>query len=75
MRLAAILCFVLSGIAGLRAIVLVVLGIIVMQKPDSGIDIGVFLPRAVGMLLVPLVLLIIGLACWKKAKQTPASQG
>jgi len=40
-----------------------------MLKPGSDIRLEVFFPEAVGMMLVPLVLLIIGLLCWKKWKR------
>jgi nucleoside permease NupC len=69
MKTTAIICFILSGFSGLYSILLIAGGIYVMLKPDSQIQWEVFLPRAVGMLLVPTVLLIIGLVCWKKAKQ------
>lgn len=45
-----------------------------MTDPNSGIHFDVFLPQAVGMLLLPTILLILGLVFWKKAKTKTASR-
>ena len=69
MKTGAIICFVLSALAAnyvldlLRAIVLVR-----AAGPTPDISLDIFLPRLVGMLLVPIALLILGLFLWKKGE-------
>jgi hypothetical protein len=71
MKAAAILCFIISALAGLRAIIVIIGGAILMSQPNSNIEFDVFLPRSVGMLLPSMALLILGLYLFKKSKKTP----
>jgi len=68
----AIICFIIAAISGVRSIAIIAIGIYLLFQPDNHIQIDVFVPRSVGMLLVPIFFLITGLVLLKKSrKSTP----
>jgi len=67
MRIGAIVCFVFAALSGLSGVINIAFAALSMMQPEGGMPFDVFLPRAVGTLLLPMILLIGGLVLWKKA--------
>ena len=69
MKIAAIICFSLTGLFGLAAIGQAVRLIDDVNRGTMTVSVAV--PQGVGGFLLPVIFLIGGLILWKKAKRPP----